>query len=81
FRTECARVGIHAFHGHRHLYAQTRYQELTGWACPARGGPASRQLTAQQKAIDRAAREAISREMGHGREQVSAVYLGPVVSG
>jgi hypothetical protein len=30
FRAECARVGIHAFHGHRHFYAQARYQELTG---------------------------------------------------
>ncbi len=45
FRYECGRVGIHAFHGHRHLYAQARYQEMTGWACPARGGPTSRQLT------------------------------------
>jgi hypothetical protein len=27
-------------------------------------------------AIDREARETISREMGHGREQVTAVYLG-----
>ena len=34
FRYECGRVGIHAFHGHRHLYAQTRYQEMTGWAVP-----------------------------------------------
>ncbi len=41
FRDECARVGIHAFHGHRHFYAQTRYQELTGQECPARGGPTS----------------------------------------
>ena len=45
FRYECGRVGIHAFHGHRHLYAQERYQELTGWQCPARGGPTSKQLT------------------------------------
>ena len=27
FRYECGRVGINAFHGHRHLYAQERYQE------------------------------------------------------
>src|SRR5713101_6999398 len=27
FRYQCERVGIHAFHGHRHFYAQTRYQE------------------------------------------------------
>jgi hypothetical protein len=76
FRAECARIGIHGFHGHRHFYAQARYQELTGRACPARGGPASKQLTAKQKAIDREARETISREMGHGREAITAVYLG-----
>ena len=76
FRAECARIGIHAFHGHRHFYAQTRYRELTGQECPARGGPTSRQLTAKQKVVDREARETISREMGHGREQVTSVYLG-----
>jgi hypothetical protein len=76
FRYQCERVGIHAFHGHRHCYAQTRYLELTGWACPARGGIKSKRLTPKQKEIDRRAREVISREMGHGREQVTAVYLG-----
>ena len=76
FRYECERIGIHAFHGHRHFYAQARYKELTGQECPARGGPTSKQLTAKQKSIDREAREIISREMGHGREQVTAVYLG-----
>jgi hypothetical protein len=76
FRYQCERVGIHAFHGHRHFYAQTRYLELTGWACPARGGIKSKRLTPKQKEIDRRARETISREMGHGREQVTAVYLG-----
>ena len=76
FRHECARAGIHAFHGHRHHYAQTRYEQLTGWKCPAHGGPTSKQLTKKQKAIDREARATISREMGHGREQVTAVYLG-----
>ena len=76
FRYECERVGINAFHGHRHFYAQMRYQELTGWVCPARGGTRSKQLTPKQKAIDREARETISHEMGHGREQITAVYLG-----
>ena len=76
FRAECARVGIHAFHGHRHYYAQARYKELTGWECPARAGPMSKQLTPKQKALDREARDVISREMGHGREQITAVYLG-----
>ena len=76
FRYECERVGIHAFHGHRHFYAQARYAELTGRQCPARGGPTSKQLTPKQKAIDREARQTISHEMGHGREQITAVYLG-----
>ena len=76
FRYECERIGIHVFHGHRHFYAQARYKELTGQECPARRGPTSKQLTTKQKTIDREAREAISREMGHGREQVTAVYLG-----
>jgi hypothetical protein len=44
--------------------------------CPARGGIKSKQLTPKQKDIDRQAREVISREMGHGREQITAVYLG-----
>jgi hypothetical protein len=76
FRYECERVGIHAFHGHRHSYAQARYRELSGWECPARGGPTSKQLTPGNKEIDREARLTISREMGHNREQITAVYLG-----
>jgi len=75
FRYECGRVGVHAFHGHRHLYAQTRYQEMTGWQRPARGGPTYRQLTPKQKVLDRQARETISHEMSHGREQLTAAYL------
>jgi hypothetical protein len=76
FRAECERVGIHGVHGYRHRYAQRRYQELTGWACPARGGPTSKELTKKQKAIDRKARGVISREMGHGRTQIVSVYCG-----
>jgi hypothetical protein len=76
FRYKCERVGIHSFHGHRHFYAQLRYKELTGRECPARGGTKSKQLTPKQKAVDRQAREVISREMGHSREQITAVYLG-----
>jgi len=76
FRYECERVGIHGVHGYRHRYAQRRYHELTGWQCPARGGPTSKQLTKKQRVIDRKARAVISREMGHGREQIVAVYCG-----
>lgn len=76
FKHQCAVAGIHGVHGLRHAYAQARYQELTGWPCPAQGGPGSRQLSPEQKAADREARLRISRELGHEREQVTAIYLG-----
>jgi len=63
-------------HGLRHAYAQRRYEELTGWRSPVAGGPSSRSLTQEQKEQDREVRLIISRELGHEREQVTAVYLG-----
>ncbi len=71
-----SRAGLSKLHGLRHAYAQQRYQELTGLPCPAAGGPVSTQLTAAQKQTDRAARLTISRELGHEREAVTAIYLG-----
>ena len=76
FKSQCMAAGIQHVHGHRHHYAQERYRELTGWACPAQGGPTSRQLTAEQKAVDRESRLRISAELGHSREQITAIYLG-----
>jgi hypothetical protein len=76
FEYQCGRAGIDRVHGHRHAYAQRRYFELTGWPCPAAGGPRSKELTPAQKAIDHEARMTISLELGHGREQITAVYLG-----
>jgi integrase-like protein len=76
FEYQCANAGIHHVHGHRHAYAQDRYRELTGWNAPAAGGPTSRQLTSAQKELDREARLTISRELGHERESVTAIYLG-----
>ena len=70
------RAGLSSMHGLRHMYAQTRYEELTGWKCPAAGGPDSKNLTLEQRDLDREARLTISRELGHEREQVTAVYLG-----
>ena len=76
FKDQCAQAGIHHVHGHRHLYAQVRYEQLTGWPCPAKGGLTSKQLTPEQKRIDREARKTITRELGHRRSQVTATYLG-----
>jgi site-specific recombinase XerC len=76
FEYQCDRAGIHRVHGHRHQYAQDGYHELTGWPSPAAGGPRSRELTPEQKGVDRETRLTISRELGHEREQVTAVYCG-----
>ncbi len=76
FEYQCAAAGAHRIHGHRHQYAQTRYRELTGWPAPAAGGPRSRDLTPSQREADREARLTISEELGHEREQITAVYLG-----
>ncbi|HFD11587.1 MAG TPA: integrase [Crenotrichaceae bacterium] len=71
-----AHAGMSKCHGLRHGYAQRRYQELTGWLAPAAGGPKSAQLTSSQKQKDLEARLMISGELGHEREQITAVYLG-----
>lgn len=49
YEKQCLKVGLVKMHGLRHAYAQQRYHELTGWLAPACGGPASRQLTPEQK--------------------------------
>ena len=76
YERQTAKAGLHKLHGLRHAYAQRRYEELTGWAAPAADGPTSVDLTPEQKALDQEARMQISRELGHDREQVTAVYLG-----
>lgn len=76
FEREMRKVGLSQSHGARHLYAQNRYLELTGWACPAKGGKTSKELTKDEKQIDRTARLEISAELGHHRESITAVYLG-----
>jgi hypothetical protein len=76
FKAQCMAAGIQHVHGHRHHYAQQRYQELTGLACPAHGGPTWKQLSHEQKQIDREARLTISAELGHSRIDVVAVYCG-----
>ena len=69
-------AGLNKNHGLRHAYAQTRYEEITGWKCPAKGGPARKSLTLAQRSIDQDARQTISRELGHERIAVVSVYCG-----
>jgi hypothetical protein len=70
------RAGLSKMHGLRHAYAQQRYEELTGWISPAAGGPPSKSFHSAQRDQDQRARLVISQELGHEREQISAVYLG-----
>lgn len=72
---QCKAAGLSHMHGLRHAYAQARYEALTGWAAPAAGGPTARMLSPQQRIVDRHARQIISRELGHERIDITAVYL------
>jgi integrase len=73
---QCKAAGLSHMHGLRHHYAQARYEALTGWKAPAAGGPGARTLTSTQRAQDVGTRQTISRELGHERLQITAVYLG-----
>ena len=70
------KAGLDKNHGLRHAYAHTRYEELTGWKCPAAGGPDRRALTPEQQKLDNEARQIISRELGHERTAIVSVYCG-----
>ncbi|MFT3967868.1 MAG: integrase domain-containing protein [Sphingobium sp.] len=73
---QCKAAGLSNMHGLRHAYAQSRYEALTGWKAPAAGGPGKNALTPEQRLVDANARQQISRELGHERIQITAVYLG-----
>lgn len=73
---QCKAAGLSHMHGLRHQYAQSRYEALTGWKAPTAGGPSKSQLDATQRVSDHQARQQISRELGHERVQVTAIYLG-----
>lgn len=47
-----------------------------GRQCPAMGGSDSKALSSERRELDHQARLAISQELGHEQEQVTAAYLG-----
>jgi len=63
-------------HGLRHGYAQSRYRELTGRLSPAAGGLGIRELSPVDREKDDQVRLLISRELGHERIEITAIYLG-----
>jgi hypothetical protein len=73
-----AREVLHAqslpgYHDARAAYACERYQTLTGRAAPVVSG---QRPTATERASDASARMVIARELGHGRIDVLAAYVG-----
>lgn len=62
--------GVTGYHDLRSAYAADRYQQITGHAAPTNGGKIA------DRDADRAAREQISSELGHGRIDVTSNYLG-----
>ena len=76
YNGQVATAGLSKLHGLRHQYAQDRYHEITGRHCPARGGLTSKKLSPEQKGKDQEARLIISKELGHEREAITAIYLG-----
>jgi len=73
---QCKQAGLSNMHGLRHQYAQELYEELTGWQCPKAGGQKQKTLTREQRETDQDARQVISRELGHERIEVVAIYIG-----
>lgn len=76
YERQTRNVGLKRLHGLRHAYAQRRFVEVAGFACPNNGGPRSKELTIEQRALNEKARALISAELGHSRESITAVYLG-----
>jgi hypothetical protein len=60
----------------KHQCGRRRHPPDARFPASATGRPRSRELTAEQKALDRAARLTISAALGHEKGQVTAVYSG-----
>lgn len=76
FEKATLQAGISNLHKHRHWYACWRYRTLTGLRSPAEGGPTHDQLRPTERVRLEEARLQISRELGHGRIDVTDAYLG-----
>ncbi|VVQ02875.1 hypothetical protein PS910_03978 [Pseudomonas fluorescens] len=63
---------LKGFHELRAAYACERYEQITQHRAPINGGPCCE----IDKTLDREARRQISRELGHGRIDVVAAYIG-----
>lgn len=76
FEKHMSGVGLGRTHGARHAYAQRRYIEITHRLPAAKGGQHRKELTINEREVDKKARLIISAELGHERMEIVAVYLG-----
>lgn len=76
YEHQAASAGLKNNHGLRHAWAQWRYEQLSGLKPPAKGGAMPGALTGEDRWRDRAARQALSYELGHNRLEITKVYLG-----
>jgi len=76
YNGQTKKAGIHFKHGLRHAYAQDRYETLTTWDCPIKGGPSYKGMSKEQRKIDLETRKIISLELGHVRSQATVTYIG-----
>lgn len=70
-RAVMAEHGLAGYHDARAAYASERYQQITGHQAPAVAG-----IREVGKEADREARQVIAQELGHGRTDVVAAYVG-----
>lgn len=84
YQAQTKQMGVSKLHGLRHAYAQRRYRELTqlfdknkqGLICSIEGGKKFQEMNDVEKAMDRRARQIISRELGHSRITITSIYCG-----
>jgi len=76
FEKACQLQGIDHRHGLRHLYAQQRYEEIARMPCRVKGGLLWKEMTWEQRALDRKARMQVSISLGHERQSITSSYLG-----
>lgn len=75
FEYQTLKAGMTNLHGLRHNYAQYRYKQITGVACPKAGGKPQSAMTAAELQADKDARLTIAEELGHSRIDVTKAYL------
>lgn len=76
YEGQTAKAGFSKLHGLRHRYAQQLYTQHTGRLPPVLGGKTSKELSSDEKKLDKEVRLFISKQLGHEREQITAIYLG-----